>query len=127
MNLNDILAVAGNMGWRTIVTPAYNSQSFVDFLWETKGGQYIAFSAVWDMLNPEELIEDIEDFETSFNLNRYLDESLEETGALPLSRYFETIHELEDIHTRVWLLWVNLKYLFQKEQNHLNFPPFCWN
>lgn len=127
MNLNDILAVAGNMGWRTIVTPAYNSQSFVDFLWETKGGQYIAFSAVWDMLNPEELIEDIEDFETSFNLNRYLDESLEETGTLPPSGYFEITHELEDIHTRVWLLWVNLKYLFQKEQNHLNFPPFCWN
>lgn len=127
MNLNDILAIARNTGWRTVVTPADHRQSFVDFLWETKGGQYLFFSTIWDKVDPERLIEDIEEFETLFNLNHYLEESLEEFGTLTPSRYFEKIRELEDIHTRVWLLWVNLKYLFQKEQNHLNFPPLCWN
>lgn len=126
MNFKIILAEATKTGWHTIVTPADSGKSYVDFLWMTNGGQPFSFSAEWDNDNPDGLIEDIEDFETSFNLSRYLDESLEGIRNLTPSKYFEIYRELEDIHTRVWLLWVNLKYLLEKEE-WLRFPPYSLN
>ncbi|MDE6718027.1 MAG: SAM-dependent methyltransferase [Muribaculaceae bacterium] len=127
MKLNDIIAIAADLGWQTVVTPYKGNNCFVDFIWITKDGKPFSFSAEWIVDAPELMIEDIEKFHTSFNTERYLAEYLEGISNLNPSRYFELFREIEDLHTRVWVLWFNLNYHLEKEEKWKELPPFTWN
>ncbi|MDE6007710.1 MAG: hypothetical protein K2G90_00705 [Muribaculaceae bacterium] len=127
MKLNDIVRIAKESGWHTIITTSVNGVSYVDFQWKTKSGQPFTFSAEWDPENVESFIMDIEETEQGFNRMNYLKESLESLAVISLSTYFELTREIEDIHTRIWLLWVNIKYLQEQKTIWNQFPPYLWN
>lgn len=127
MNPNDIIRIASEANWQSIITPAESGESYIDFLHNTSSGQPFVLSTCWTDNKCTLLINDIENIEKSFDIEKYLDEFLESIEYLSPETYFCLLKELDEIHTKIWLLWANLKYHQENEDTLNTFPWFIWN
>ena len=99
---------------------------YLDFLYKLPNGLIFSFSAEHNPDDHQVLLNDLETFLQTFDVEKQTEEILEGITQLTPSVYFQIRREIEDIQVRVWHLWLELGYLSSKNQI-LDLPDHSWN
>lgn len=127
MNINDIINIAAELKWESIITPTETGKYYIDFLLGTTMGEPFFFSTEWSKEDPLGFLGDIEKVEQSFDIEAYIGEYLESLGSVNPAEYTSIIRELEQVHTRIWLLWFRLSIYNERSKILSYFPWYVWN
>ncbi len=128
MILNDIVRIAKESGWNTIITQGDKEVYYLDFIYKTTHSQPFLFSTQWREDDTVEFIRDIKEMEYNITSENYLEQFLETVNVpIPIEKYFLLLRTLDEIKTRIWLLWLKLSIDIEREDRYKHFPWYTWN